>query len=119
MLKSFIAVLVTRKLREQFNFYQQALGLELLFDNNDTLGLGLNGQLLIVLRKETNANSHHEQENKGPIILTFQFPPTDKTDLLDKLDSLGVKLRGQHQKIYYFIEDYDGNELCLDFTAEG
>lgn len=120
MVKAFCAVLVTHQLSKQLAFYTETLGLNLLFDNGDTLGLGIDSTLCIVLRRETNPNSHHQKENKGPIIMTFQMDIKDKTDVLQRLRTGGYTLRSmlelpEHNTEYHFIEDADGNELCLDF----
>jgi len=75
--------------------------------------------LHIVLKAEYNPDSNHQQENKGHIIITFQVEQEVKELILSRLIKEGHKIRDtlslpQHGSEYIFIEDIDGNELCLD-----
>lgn len=115
MITAFFTVLGTRNLEQQCNFYANILGLEPEFENNDTVGFGQNGQLYIVIRRETTAKSHHGAENKDPIILTFKCEGNPNA-LITKLAEQGCNVHEQYQELYYFIKDYDGNEICLDFS---
>lgn len=115
----FLVVLMTRNLPNQIKFYQAILELQIIFDNQDTIGLGKNGRLFIVLRLDQSENSHHLSEQKGPQILTFKCAG-DSGEFIEKLKRLGYELRNivnlpDQSTQYLFIEDYDGNEICLDF----
>lgn len=119
MIKSFCIVLVTKNLETQSSFYKDVLGLEELFHHDNTIGLGYENKLYIVLKAEYDPNSHHEHENKGLIIITFQIDEKGKELVLNRLLSGGHKIRDtlilpQYNSEYIFIEDVDGNELCLD-----
>lgn len=122
MIKSFCAVLMTTNLENQKKFYTEILGLTELFCKNEVVGLGDLGQLYIVLRQETDINSHHQKENKGPIILTFQVDSVDKNTIMTRLVQGGLVIRDtleipEHNIDYLFIEDCDGNEICLDIQS--
>ncbi|WP_367606754.1 VOC family protein [Legionella sp. W05-934-2] len=119
MIKAFCAVLVTKNFKEQLTFYKEVIGLTEFFNQDNTAGLGVNNQLHIVLRIEDNPESHHLKENKGPIILTFQINSGDRDALLSRIENGGYKIRDKlelpnYGSEYIFIEDFDGNELCLD-----
>ena len=45
--------IVTRNLSKQLNFYQNILELELLFNNHNTVSLGKDKRLFLVLREYT------------------------------------------------------------------
>jgi catechol 2,3-dioxygenase-like lactoylglutathione lyase family enzyme len=118
-IENILNVLMTKNLSAQLAFYK-TLGLELIFDNTDTFGLGINGKLFLVIREDKSSNSHHLVENKGPIILTFKCSGNANhyTEILKKA---GIIFRGEvklpeYKTHYIFIEDADNNELCLDFA---
>jgi len=124
MIKSFCVVLVTKNLEQQLTFYKDIIGLEEFFNQDNTIGLGYDNRLHIVLRAEYNPNSHHQQENKGPIIITFQVEEESKDLIMSRLVKEGHTIRDtlalpQYDSEYIFIEDVDGNELCLDVKREG
>ena len=124
MIKSFCVVLVTKNLEQQLTFYKDIIGLEEFFNQDNTIGLGYDNRLRIVLRAEYNPNSHHQQENKGPIIITFQVEEESKDLIMSRLVKEGHTIRDtlalpQYDSEYIFIEDVDGNELCLDVKREG
>ncbi|MEM9243251.1 MAG: VOC family protein [Pseudomonadota bacterium] len=121
MISDFSIVLMTRHLHEQASFYQNTLGLALIFDNQDTIGLGRDKRLFVILRKDTAEDSHHLAEQKGPVIMTFKCQG-DIDDTIKKIKDDGYKVRDtlkllEHNAHYLFIEDYDGNEICLDFPC--
>src|SRR3989338_5423867 len=93
MIKSFCTVLMTTNLENQKKFYTQVLGLTELFSQDEVVGLGNHGHLYIVLRQETDINSHHQKENKGPIILTFQVDFADKHTIMTQVEEGGHVVR--------------------------
>ena len=118
MIQDFLIVLMTNNLPQQRHFYNDILGLDLLFDNTDTVGLGKQSQLFIVLREDNAKDSHHRSEQKGPQIMTFKCKG-DIHDYAKKVSTSGFKVRDrlaipEQRSQYLFIEDYDGNEICLD-----
>ena len=122
MIKSFCVVLVTKNLEHQFSFYKDVIGLQEFYNQDNTIGLGSDGRLHIVLKAEYNPDSHHQQENKGPIIITFQVEQEGKELILSRLIKGGHIIRDtlslpQYGSEYIFIEDVDGNELCLDVRS--
>lgn len=125
MITDFVVVLLTKNLPQQLTFYQQVLGLAQLFDNHDkhrTVGIGKEGRLFLVLREDVEENSHHLTEQKGPQILTFKCQG-NVAETREKISAAGFKIRHtvellQYHSTYLFIEDFDGNELCLDFLTE-
>lgn len=119
MIHDFLVVLMTNHISDQVRFYHEVLGLELIFDNQDTAGLGKNDKLYIVLREDKSKNSHYLTDQKGPQIITFKCQG-DINQYIDKISGLGFKIRDtlalfEHNSHYLFIEDADGNEICLDF----
>ena len=119
MIHDFLTVIMTKNLAEQQNFYQNILGLDLIFDNTDTLGFGKDDRLFVVLRQDSSANSHHLSEHKGPQILTFKCKGNVK-EYAKKIKEAGFTIRdtvtlSEHNTQYLFIEDFDCNEICLDF----
>jgi catechol-2,3-dioxygenase len=119
MILDLLVVLMTQNLSRQVHFYKNILDLELIFDNQDTVGLGKNKRLFIVLREDTSENSHHSLEHKGPQIITFKCQG-DVEQYIEKIKKSGFRVRDtlklpKHNAHYLFIEDYDGNEICLDF----
>ena len=110
MIKSFCTVLMTTDLKNQKKFYTKVLGLRELFSQDGVVGLGNRDQLYVVLRQETAINSHHQQENKGPIILTFQIDVVDESTIMARLEEGGHMVRDtleilEHNIYYKFIED--------------
>ncbi len=121
MIVDFLVVLMTEHLSKQVQLYKNVLELELIFDNQDTIGLGKNNRLFLVLRQGKSENSHHLSENKGPQILTFKCEG-DINQCIETMKDAGVKIRDtlklpSHGNHYVFIEDFDGNEICLDFPC--
>ncbi len=122
MINDFLVVMMTKNLSQQLAFYQDVLGLEKIFentDNNRTIGIGKNERSFVVLREDTSEESHHLAEQKGPQILTFKCQG-DVAETQERITQAGFKVRHtlelpQYQSTYLFIEDFDGNELCLDF----
>src|SRR5580704_11943340 len=120
MILEFLLVLMTKNLNKQAHFYNDVLELELAFEHQDTIGLGKNGQIYIVLRQDTSEKSHHLSEHKGPQIITFKCEG-DIEQYVTKIKQGGFKIRDtlklpEHHVHYLFTEDYDGNEICLSFT---
>lgn len=119
MILDLLIVLMTKNLSNQVRFYKDILELELIFDNQDTIGLGKSGRLFIVLREDRTKGSHHLAEHKGPQIITFKCQ--GNIDFyIQKIKNSGFKVRDtlklpEHNNHYLFVEDYDGNEICLDF----
>ncbi len=121
MIVDFLIVLLTRNISQQKIFYINALGLEILFDNQTTVGLGKKDRQFIVLREDISEGSHHLTEHKGPQLILFKCQGDIET-YSDKIKKSGFKIRDtlqipEHNINYLFIEDYDGNEICLDFVA--
>jgi len=119
MIQSFCAVLLTNNLEKQKTFYKEVIGLSEFYHQDNTVGLGVDNNLYIVLRIEDNPVSHHQQENKGPVIITFQVDSQSKEAIMSRIEKGGYKYRDrltlpQYGSEYIFIEDVDGNELCLD-----
>ena len=115
----FLVVLMTKNLSKQGSFYKDVLGLDLMFESKDTIGVGKDGRLFIVIREDKSEESHHLSEHKGPQIITFKCQG-DINHYADKITGSGFKVRDtlkvpQYKTEYLFIEDYDGNEICLDF----
>lgn len=120
MISDFFLVLVTKHVRKQLKFYKDLLQLELLFDNKDTIGVGKNGRLFIVLREDDTEESHHLTTQKGPQIITFKCEGNIE-HYRRAVTQAGFKVRDElilpeHKIQYLFIEDYDGNEICLNFS---
>jgi catechol-2,3-dioxygenase len=120
MITNFTLVLMTKNLLQQTSFYKDILNLELIFSKKNMIGLGMNKRLFIVLQEEQSENSHHLSENKGHIIISFQCDGDIKT-YKERIKEHGFKIRNTlhiiEQNIHYlFAEDYDGNEICLDFS---
>lgn len=99
MIKSFCTVLMTTDLENQKKFYTQVLGLTELFSQDGVVGLGNHTQLYIVLRQETSMNSHHQQENKGPIILTFQIDAVDESTIMTRIEEGGHVVRDTLERL--------------------
>lgn len=102
-------------------FYSEVLGLKTIFDEDDTIGLGIDDRLCVMLRLEDNPASHHQQENKGPVIISFGVCKGKADDLFRRMDRHNIKRRGEVKvesisKTLYFIEDPDGNEVCLSIA---
>ena len=119
MVLDFLVVLMTKNLSKQVCFYKDMLGLELIFDNRDAIGLGKDKRIFIVLREDKSENSHHLSEHKGPQIMTFKCQG-DVDSYIEKIRRSGFNVRDtlklpEYNTHYLFIEDYDGNEICLDF----
>lgn len=119
MISDFLVVLMTKNLAKQANFYKNILNLDQIFDNQDTLGFGKNNRLFIVLREDKSEDSHHLSDHKGPQIITFKCEG-DINHYIEKINNSGFKVRDtvklpEHNTCYLFIEDYDHNEICLDF----
>ncbi|MCP4473554.1 MAG: VOC family protein [Gammaproteobacteria bacterium] len=122
MINDFLVVVMTKNLSQQLAFYQDVLGLEKIFENNDnsrTTGVGRGERIFVVLREDTSEESHHLTEHKGPQILTFKCQG-NITEMQEKITQAGFNIRHtlelpQYHSTYLFIEDFDGNELCLDF----
>lgn len=118
-INDFILVLMTRNLSKQVDFYTKILGLELLFNVKSVAGIGKNSRPFLVIKQDDSANSHHLVENKGASIITFKTSG-EAGAVRDELESNGVTIRDEVKVTeikshYIFIEDFDGNEICLDF----
>lgn len=119
MILDFLVVLMTKNLSSQLQFYKNVLDLEQIFDNQDTVGLGKNNNIFLVLREDKSEDSHHLSEHKGPQIITFKCQG-DINEYIKKIKVSGFKIRDmlklpKHNTHYIFVEDFDGNEICLDF----
>lgn len=119
MILDFLLVLMTKSISQQTIFYKDILDLELIFDHEDIVGLGKNKRLFIILREDNSEESHHLSEHKGPQIITFKCQG-DIHQYIEKINKAGFKVRDtlklpKHDINYLFIEDHDGNEICLDF----
>lgn len=122
MINDCIVVLMTQKLTEQKHFYLNTLGLDLVFDNTDTIGIGRGSNLFMVIREDHSENSHHVTEQKGPVIITFKC--SGKLDAtLQTIADAGYKIRDtvelpEHNTQFLFVEDAESNEICLDFPLQ-
>ena len=119
MILDFLVVLMTKNLSSQLQFYKNVLDLELIFDNQDTIGFGKNNRIFLVLREDKSEDSHHLSEHKGPQIITFKCQG-NVDEYIEKIKASGFKVRDtlklpKYNAHYLFIEDFDGNEICLDF----
>lgn len=120
LISNFILILMTKNLLKQREFYKDVLGLDVVFDEQNSTGYGKNGQLYIIIKEDESINSHHTTEHKGPQIITFEcFGST--SEYTNKIKNAGFKVRDTlslpaHNKHYLFVEDYDGNEVCLSFS---
>lgn len=119
MILDFLVVLMTKNLSNQVQFYKNVLDLKLIFDNQDTVGLGKNNRVFLVLREDKSEDSHHLSEHKGPQIITFKCQGEIEQQI-EKIKKAGLRVRDtlklpMHNTHYLFIEDYDRNEICLDF----
>lgn len=119
MISDFLVVLMTKNLVDQVKFYKDLLQLELIFDNKDTIGLGKDGRIFVVLREDKTENSHHLANQKGPQIITFKCQG-NLEQFSNVVKQAGYKVRdklalSEHNVQYLFIEDFDANEICLDF----
>lgn len=70
-------------------------------------------------REDKTKDSRHLSDYKGPQIITLKCQG-DIVQCIEKIKKLGFKVRDTvkipiHNTHYLFIEDYDGNEICLDF----
>ncbi|MCP3679081.1 MAG: hypothetical protein GY782_01895 [Gammaproteobacteria bacterium] len=62
MINDFLVVVMTKNLSQQLAFYQDVLGLEKIFENNDnsrTTGVGRGERIFVVLREDASEESHH------------------------------------------------------------
>ena len=119
MILDFLVVVMTINLSKQLQFYKGMLDLEVIFDSQDTIGLGKNDRIFIILREDKSEDSHHLPEHKGPQIITFKCQG-DINEYINKIRDSGFKVRDmlelpKHNMHYLFVEDFDGNEICLDF----
>lgn len=119
MILDFLVVLLTKHFCEQMSFYKNILELDLIFENQDSCGFGKNNRIFIVLKKDASDDSHHLTEHKGPQIITFKCKG-NIDEYMNKIQNSGFKVRDtlelpEHHIHYLFIEDFDGNEICLDF----
>ena len=117
----FFIILMTNNLKQQAHFYQNVLGLDLQFEHQDSIGLGKNHQLYILLKSDISKNSHHLSEHKGPQIITFKCQGIMQ-DYLNKIKQTGFRIRDTLElsdinQYYFFIEDFDHNEICLNFDS--
>lgn len=113
-------VLMTKNIPSQLKFYKDTLELKIIFESENAIGLGLQDQLYLILRKDSEPQSHHDSKYKGPIILTFKFSSKNQPQLMQRIKNEGYVRRGstllpEYQSEYHFIEDADGNEICLHF----
>tara|TARA_R110000868_G_C10820143_1_gene758568 strand:+ start:593 stop:967 length:375 start_codon:yes stop_codon:yes gene_type:complete len=123
MILDFLVVLMTNNLTSQLLFYKGVLDLELIFDNKDTIGLGKNNRIFLVLKEDKSEDSHHLSEHKGPQIITFKCKG-NINEYIKKIKASGFNVRDtlelpKHNMHYLFVEDFDGNEICLDFPLNG
>jgi catechol-2,3-dioxygenase len=121
MIKGFLVVLMTTNIGNQLKFYKDILGLDIISEHADTIGLGKNGSLYLVLRDDHEHDSHHLTEHKGPQIITFKCEG-DLNISMEKIRSAGFKIRDnlrlpEYNSHYLFVEDADHNEVCLDFIC--
>lgn len=111
---------MTKNIIKQLKFYKDILKLDILFAHQDSYGLGMNKQLFIILREDKSIDSHHLSEHKGPVIMSFKCNDNLST-YKEIICNSGYKIRDElikpeYNANYLFIEDHDGNELCLDFS---
>lgn len=121
MIFDFIVVLMTKNLAGQCDFYQNTLGLEMIFNNGNNIGLGSNDRAFIILKEDTSRDSHHLPENKGSQIITFKCNG-DILQYIHKIKVAGFKIRdtlelNEYNLSYLFIEDFDHNEICLEISS--
>ena len=109
MILDFLIILMTKNMSRQVSFYKDVLDLELIFDNQDTVGLGKNKRLFVVLREDKSEESHHLSEHKGPLIIAFKCQG-DIDQYIGKIKQSGFRVRDtlkllEHNAHYLFVED--------------
>lgn len=112
-------ILMTKKLHEQQQFYQNIIGLTIIFQTQDAIGLGRDRKVFLLLKYDHSEDSHHLAVHKGSSILTFKLAG-DIDQWRNKVKQYQLTLRDQlllpaYQTGFLFIEDYEGNEICLAF----
>jgi len=116
---TFYAVLMTQNKSKQIEFYQKALGLDVIFDSADATGMGREGQVHLIIREDDNEDSHHLAAQKGPVILCFQMPGSEAV-FVEHMGQLGYRIRfilpkNEYGQTFVFAEDADENEICATF----
>ena len=102
MILTFLVVLMTKNLSRQVHFYKDILDLELIFDNQDTVGLGKDKRVFIVLREDNSEKSHHLSEHKGPQIITFKCQG-DIDQYIKKIKNSGFKVRDLCTRQFFIL----------------
>lgn len=115
-------VLMTQKLAEQKHFYTETLDLDLVFDNDDTIGVGRGDDIFVVIREDTVDEHHHVSKHPGSAIITFKCDG-DIEDYKRRLTEDNFKIKDivqlpEHNTEFLFVEDAEANEICLDFPLE-
>jgi len=113
----FYVTLMTKSLLEQKKFYSELMSLDIIFESEDAIALGKEHKIFLLLKYDANENSHHLAEHKGASILTFKVPETLEY-WKNKAQTNEIKIRDnlvlpQYKTSYLFLEDHEGNELCL------
>jgi hypothetical protein len=120
MISDLFVVVLTKQLSNQLKFYQGTLGLDLIYNNNGAIGLGKDGRVFIILRRDNSKDSHHLTVQKGPQIISFQCKG-NANSYIDKIKKSGCTIRDilklpEYKTLCLFIEDFDKNEICLAFN---
>lgn len=124
MIHDLQLVIMTKNIEGQLKFYKSFLGLNVLFQEENAVGLGINEKLHVILRQDTQEQSHHLDEQKGPVIMTFSVDDEYAlSDFKNLIHMSQYKLRNEliieEYSVYYlFIEDHDQNEVCLSFNRK-
>jgi len=121
MVDDCIIVIMTNNIGSQLAFYNNMLGLEIIFNRMSEIGLGIHGRLVMIIKQGVSSDSHHSPLHKGPILISFKCNQ-GIDDCKQILKHNNVMLRGErdvpeYNVRYLFIEDPDGNELCLRFYS--
>lgn len=113
-------ILMTKKFTEQRQFYQNIIGLEVHFEMHDAIGLGRDRKIFLLLKKDLSEDSHHLSKHKGASIITFKVAGTidewRNKMVLNQLKIRDQLLLPEYQSGFLFVEDYEGNEICLVFS---
>lgn len=119
MVLDFYAVLETQNMQKQIDFYRNLLGLDVIFSDEKSVGLGLYDELYLVLRKRKKGL--YFSNSSCPQYLAFKCQEDQK--------SIEFEVRRHGYKVVksctssdcdmgcLLIEDFDGNKVCLDLTG--
>lgn len=122
MIEDCIIVIMTNNISSQLKFYEEFIGLKVVFNRVSEIGLGLHDRLIMIIKQGVSDDTHHSPLHKGPILISFKCL-ISIDECKNNLIRLNMKVRGErdipeHGVHYLFIEDPDGNELCLRFYGK-